>query len=119
MSRAAIASTPEPPYYAVIFVSVHTTDLKGYAEVMAYMEELVSGRPGYLGMDSARSEVGVTVCYWRDEESISAWREHRDHAATRDRGRTQWYERYSVKVARVERAYDWSAADDGTDRWSL
>lgn len=72
------------------------------------MEALVVGQPGYLGMDSARSAVGVTVSYWEDEASIVVWRDHLEHAAVREQGREQWYDRYSVRVARVERAYDWA-----------
>jgi heme-degrading monooxygenase HmoA len=108
MESPALTATPEPPYYAVIFVSIHSGDLVGYAEANQRMEELVAGQPGYLGMDSARSGSGVTVSYWTDEASIAAWRDHLEHAAVRERGRGQWYERYSVKVARVERAYEWS-----------
>lgn len=108
MESPALTATPEPPYYAVIFVSIHTGDLVGYAEANQRMEELVADQPGYLGMDSARSCLGVTVSYWTDEASIAAWRDHLEHAAIREQGRDQWYERYTVRVARVERAYDWS-----------
>lgn len=110
MEQPAPVTTPDPPYWAVIFVSTHTDDLDGYTEAMSSMEALVASQPGYLGMDSARSGLGVTVSYWRDEHSIEAWRSHVEHAAVRERGRGRWYEQFSVKVARVERAYEWSRA---------
>jgi heme-degrading monooxygenase HmoA len=101
------ARTPEPPYYAVIFTSVRTEGDNGYAQRSQEMLGLAAGQPGFLGVDSARGAegLGITVSYWRDEESIKAWRAHADHAATRAHGRAHWYESFAVYVARVERSY--------------
>jgi heme-degrading monooxygenase HmoA len=96
---------PEPPYYAVIFTSHRTEGDNDYAEAAAHMAELAARQPGYLGMESARDKLGITVSYWRDEESITAWRRHAEHTAIRQRGREQWYEAFDVRVAKVERAY--------------
>jgi heme-degrading monooxygenase HmoA len=100
---------PEPPYYAVIFTSRRTEGDNEYGETAARMAELATEQPGYLGMESARDELGITVSYWRDEESIAAWRQHAEHTATRRRGREQWYESFDVQVAKVERAYRFSS----------
>ena len=103
-----LASTPEPPYYAVIFVSRGAADTGGYPEAAERMIELASVEPGFLGIDSARSDgVGITVSYWRSEAAIEAWKWNVEHAAVRDEGRTRWYDAYELRVARVERAYDW------------
>ncbi len=101
------AATPEPPYYAVVFTSLRTPVDEGYAETAAEMLRLVREQPGFLGVDSARGAdgLGITVAYFRDEESIARWREQADHADARRRGRERWYQRYAVHVARVERAY--------------
>jgi heme-degrading monooxygenase HmoA len=110
--EARFASTLRPPYYAVIFTSQRNReDLEGYAEAAARMLELAGQQPGYLGVESVRDAdgVGITVSYWRDEASILAWKQHAEHAATRDRGRRDWYTRYITRVAKVERAYDWFA----------
>ncbi|MGI9644206.1 MAG: antibiotic biosynthesis monooxygenase family protein, partial [Ilumatobacteraceae bacterium] len=66
--------------------------------------------PGYLGIDSARSDIGITVSYWADEASIAAWRAHAEHTLAHDTGRARWYDRYELRVAKVERAYTWSRA---------
>ncbi|MFC5289433.1 antibiotic biosynthesis monooxygenase family protein [Actinokineospora guangxiensis] len=100
-----LATTPEPPYYAVIFTSLLRPDAPGYAEASDRMSELVQATPGYLGSDHAREEVGITVAYFTDETAIAAWREHPEHTVTRARGRAEWYSAYTVRVARVERAY--------------
>ncbi|MBM7773498.1 heme-degrading monooxygenase HmoA [Actinokineospora baliensis] len=103
----SLTTTPEPPYYAVIFCSVLSSDDEGYHETADRMFELVEASPGFLGYDSVRDadRVGITVAYFADEESIAVWREQPEHVRTRERGRTQWYDAFQVRVARVERAY--------------
>ena len=47
---ASIATTPDPPYVAVIFTSLRTPGDRGYAETAVAMEELAARQPGYLGL---------------------------------------------------------------------
>ena len=47
-------------YYAVIFTSTRTEVEEGYAEMATKMVELAKAQPGYIGMESARSEIGIT-----------------------------------------------------------
>lgn len=108
------AELPQPPYYAVIFSSrrrEHEGD-DGYDDAGARMFELVQGQPGFLGAESTRDGegFGITVAYFESEEAIRAWRDHVEHAQTRARGRAAWYERFAVRVAKVERAYGWERA---------
>jgi heme-degrading monooxygenase HmoA len=100
-----IASTPEPLYYAVIFSSVLTREDNGYGETAARMEELARQQPGFLGFESARDEIGITVSYWRDLESIKAWKAVSEHREAQRRGRQDWYQAYTVRICRVEREY--------------
>ena len=67
-----IANTPAPPYYAVIFTSVKTDNDPGYSEMAEKMIELAQKQEGFLGIESAREELGITVSYWRDLESINS-----------------------------------------------
>ena len=116
MSASNFAKTPKPPYYAVIF-SAQRTQLDdagdGYAETAARMVELVSQQPGFLGAESTRCEdgFGITVAYFDSESSIRNWKRHLEHAAAREQGRTRWYSHYEVRVARVERAYNFDAPE--------
>ena len=107
MTNALLAATPAPPYYAVIFTSLRTGAEEGYGDTAARMVALAAQQPGFLGVESVRGAdgAGITVSYWRDEESIVAWRQHVEHAAVRERGRREWYEAFEVRVDRVERAY--------------
>jgi heme-degrading monooxygenase HmoA len=103
------ASTPAPPYYAVIFTSVRSPgDDDGYAVAAERMLELARQQPGFLGVESARGEnsLGITVSYWSSLEAIGAWREHAEHRLAQEQGRAKWYRRYNLRVCRVERAWD-------------
>ena len=97
----------EPPYYAVIFASKRTPEDEGYNLTADRMVELAQAMPGYLGIESARdaSGFGITVSYWKDEESIRIWKAQLEHREAQQRGKTQWYSHYELRVARVERAY--------------
>lgn len=100
-----LAKTPTPPYYAVIFTSVRTAGDNGYGEVVDRMVSLAEQQPGFLGMESAREEVGVTVSYWRDLDSIKQWKQNVEHLGAQKMGREQWYETFKVRIAKVERDY--------------
>lgn len=105
---AGFAQTPAPPYYVVIFSSRRSAaDEAGYAQAAQRMLELAAQQPGFMGEQSARDEdgLGITVSYWRDEAAIASWKRHAEHSAVRERGRTQWYAHFEIRVARVERAY--------------
>lgn len=100
-----LAKTPSPPYYAVIFTSVRTAGDNGYGEVADRMVTLAEQQPGFLGMESAREEVGVTVSYWQDLDSIKQWKQNVEHLGAQKMGREQWYETFKVRIAKVERDY--------------
>ncbi|MGB0747376.1 MAG: antibiotic biosynthesis monooxygenase family protein [Magnetospiraceae bacterium] len=99
-----IARTPAPPYYAVIFTSVlRAPDNPDYAAAAARMIELAQDQPGFLGVETAREGLGITVSYWEDEAAIRAWRDQAEHAIARERGRQEWYSAFALRIARVER----------------
>ena len=108
--RTVIAKTPEPPYYAVIFTSIRTDGGdEDYHATADRMFELASRQPGFLGFESAREEVGITVAYWSDLESIRAWKRNAEHAEAQRRGRSEWYRKYTVRISKVEREYSFEA----------
>ena len=95
----------EPPYYAVIFTTILTEDLVDYHKTAQKMEALAKEQDGYLGIESARAHVGITVSYWKDLDAITAWKNNVEHTAARKRGREQWYEQYQLRICKVEREY--------------
>jgi heme-degrading monooxygenase HmoA len=100
-----IAHTPSPPYYAVIFTSTRTEVDNGYGEMAELMVRLASEQDGFLGVESARNDIGITVSYWRDLQAIKRWREHAEHTIARNKGRTDWYKAFKTRIAMVERDY--------------
>ena len=100
-----MVETPKPPYYAVIFSSIRTESDEGYSEMENYMIEWAKKQDGFLGVESARQEVGITVSYWRDLESIKNWKEHSEHTIARNKGRSTWYRVFKVRIAKVEKDY--------------
>ena len=107
METAQFARLPEPPYYAVIFSSLRTAGDQGYEAMAARMVELAQQQAGFLGAESTRDAegFGITVSYWRSDEDIAAWRRNAEHRIAQERGRTDWYAHYALRVARVERAW--------------
>lgn len=105
-----IASTPRPPYYAVIFTSLRTGSDNSFQdngyEIMAKkMFELASRQVGFLGAESAREDTGITVSYWSDIESIKSWKQNIEHQDAKKKGRELWYSKYKVRIAKVEQDY--------------
>lgn len=104
---SALARTPEPPYYAVIFTSQRTEGDRGYGQMAERMVELAAQQPGFLGIESVRGAdgFGITVSYWSSKEAIAAWKAHVEHKPAQDAGKRVWYADYQLRIAKVERAY--------------
>ena len=100
-----ITKTPEPPYYAVIFTSHRTEGDNGYGKVADKMVELASKQPGFLGVESARESVGITVSYWADLKSIKGWKQNTEHILAQKRGKEVWYKEFKTRISKVERDY--------------
>jgi heme-degrading monooxygenase HmoA len=110
------ASTPRPPYYAVIFTNTRTpADDAGYAAAAERMLELAVRQPGFLGVESVRDAAGcgITVSYWESLEAIRRWRSDAEHAAVQALGRERWYANYRLRVAKVEQETGFEAGHDG------
>ncbi len=100
-----IANTPKPPYYAVIFSTIRTNVDEGYYETAERMETLAKIQEGYLGIESARNEIGITVSYWNSLESILSWKNNVEHTLAREKGRAIWYKKYQLRICKVEHDY--------------
>ena len=98
--------TPKPPYYAVIFTSTRTEVDNGYSNMSDKMVELAAKQDGFLGIESAQEDIGITVSYWKDLESISKWKNNSEHLNAQAKGKTDWYKSFKVRIARVEMDYE-------------
>ena len=100
-----IAITPPAPYYAVIFTSLRTAVDEDYGDMVEKMVALAAQQPGFLGVESARDGLGITVSYWKDLESIRAWKAHAEHQVAQQLGHEKWYAAFKTRIAKVERDY--------------
>jgi heme-degrading monooxygenase HmoA len=101
-----IAQTPQPPYYAVIFTSKRTDGDNGYTVMAEKMEALAKQQPGYLGIESAREDIGITVSYWSSLEAIKNWKQNPEHMEAQALGIKIWYSDYKTRICKVERDYE-------------
>ena len=101
---------PEPPYYAVIFVSQRNDDdNEGYEKTADRMVELAQTQDGFIGFESVRDTTGkgITVSYWRDIDAIKNWKHNLEHTEARNKGRESWYDSYQLQIAKIEHGYRW------------
>ncbi|RYE24587.1 MAG: antibiotic biosynthesis monooxygenase [Sphingobacteriales bacterium] len=89
------------PYYAVIFDN-------GYEAMAEEMVRLAKEQPGFINVESARNEIGITISYWETLEAIKSWKANVDHLQAQRKGRTEWYSQYKVRICKVEREYSFA-----------
>lgn len=96
----------KPPYYAVIFTARFSADLAGYEEEANKIAELVKQQPGFIAVDNyIQGDREITISYWKDLDSIKAWKSHPLHQSAQEHGKNQWYKDYQVQIAKVEKQY--------------
>ena len=102
---------PAPPYFAVIFSSQRTETDGGYGEMAELMERLAREQPGFLDVESVRDSAGkgVTISYWASRDAIVQWKAHVMHRLAQGRGRTEWYNWFSLRICLVEESRSWSS----------
>lgn len=96
------------PYYAVIFTSTRTAGDNGYGDMADFMEQLAKKQSGYIGIESARQEIGITVSYWKSLKAIHDWKQQADHLLAQKKGIADWYNSYTVRICLVEREYSFN-----------
>lgn len=101
-----IAQTFEAPYYAVIFTSFLNPDTIGYSDMAEKMENLAQTQEGFLGMESVRDGLGITISYWESLEAIKNWKMNLAHQEAQHKGKAEWYKKYKVRICKVTRDYD-------------
>ncbi|RNC88468.1 MAG: antibiotic biosynthesis monooxygenase [Winogradskyella sp.] len=94
-------------YYAVIFSSTHGEIIEGYSEMAQKMEDLAKTQDGYLGFESAKGSIGISISYWESLDAIKQWKANSEHLLAQQKGREQWYNWYKVRICKVEREYDY------------
>ena len=108
----SVAGIPEKtmkaPYYAVIFTNKRTEGDHGYAAMAQKMEDMARQQPGFLDFESARDEIGISVSYWESLKDIAHCKANADHLFAQEKGKSDWYDWYKVRICLVEREYGFS-----------
>lgn len=73
-------------------------DAAAYQADAARMVELAQAQPGFLAYKTFVGEDGetVTISEWETIEHARGWQRHAEHATVQGRGRTEYYESYTV-----------------------
>ena len=98
-----------PPYYAVIFTSTLKESHEGYEEEASKILALAEKQRGFLGFESAREKIGISISYWETLGDIQNWKNQADHLLVQEKGKSDWYATYQVRIAKVEREYSMRA----------
>ena len=53
----------EPPFYAALLSRITKDNLKGYQDAVQRIKASAKLQKGYLKIESARNEIGITVSY--------------------------------------------------------
>ena len=79
------------------------------------MQEQVKKYDGCLGEAPCSSieneNIFVTLFYWRDRESIKAWRDDPQHVEIQHLGREKIFAWYKIRVCEIERQYGWNRSE--------
>lgn len=92
-------------YYAVIFTSTLTDNVEGYEAEAKKILNLAKKQKGFLGFESARQDIGISISYWETQEDILNWKKQTNHLLAQEKGKSQWYKNYKIRISKVESEY--------------
>ena len=82
-----------------------------FETALKQMQEQVKEYDGFLGDTPCCSlndeKRFLTLSYWRDRESIKAWRDDSQHKKVQQLGRSEIMAWYKIRVCELEREYAW------------
>ena len=98
-----IKEFPNPPYYAVLFVSTRSKNLDGYKEMDEATIERVKSVEGFLGYENIKSgDNGIFISFWESMEAFDKWRHDSMHKEAKEKGINLWYDRLLTQICKVE-----------------
>lgn len=90
-----------------------------FESALRRMQDRVKDYDGYLGEEPCQSLIDenkfVSIFYWRDRQSIKAWREDPEHVRVQELGRETLFSYYKIRVCEVEREYGRDESLSGTE----
>ena len=88
-------------------------DQAAYRDDAALMEEMARRQPGFLSFKSYVADDGeaIALSEWEDENAALAWRRVAEHSAAQSRGRSEFYEDYTLFACKHPRVHRFSRKD--------
>lgn len=95
---------------AVIFeANLHLDKQARYLDIASELKPLLEQIDGFIAIErfQSLSESGkiLSLSWWRDEESVLAWKKNVFHQQAQAEGRASIFSYYRIRVARVLRDY--------------
>ena len=105
---------------AVIFeVLIHSEKKNAYLNIAAELRALLEHADGFISIERFQSlsdpEKLLSLSFWRDEQSIIAWRNKDEHRIAQAQGRSGIFRDYRLRVAHVLRDYGLNERQDTPD----
>ena len=91
---------------AVLFFSRLTPEAgEEYIATDQRLAEKARKAQGFVDVKSFTAADGerLTIVWWKDHETLRAWREDPEHRSAQAKGRALWYRYYDMQVAEVVR----------------
>jgi heme-degrading monooxygenase HmoA len=98
----------------VLFRSRLLEPAEGYDAMAAEMDGLARTMPGFVDVKAFKADDGerLTIVWWEDEATLTAWREQVRHRVAQRLGRERWYASYTLEVTEVVRTNTFQRAPD-------
>jgi heme-degrading monooxygenase HmoA len=92
--------------FVILFRSKLTSNTEGYEELAEEMLRLGKEMPGFVEFKSFQAEDGerLSVAWWKDAETLAAWRANARHRFAQEQGRQRFYQYYKIDVAEIARS---------------
>jgi heme-degrading monooxygenase HmoA len=96
--------------FAVIFeVWIKPEKQQEYLQIAAELREHLSQVRGFLSIErfTSLTEEGklCSLSFWEDEQAVRQWREFDLHRAAQEKGKTEIFTDFRIRVAEVTRDY--------------
>ena len=88
-------------------------DAAAYGADALRMEELAKAQPGYRAFKSYAADDGevIALSEWDSEEAARGWGTHVDHSGVQAKGRSDYYESYTLFACDSPRIRTFARAD--------
>lgn len=87
-----------------------------YFERAAHLRPVLETMDGFISVERFRSLTDenryLSLSFWRDEESVAAWRNTEEHRMAQSDGRAGIFADYRLRIASVMRDYGLRARDE-------